>query len=111
MGHPAVQEPLSRLGPNSRSFAPLSPPTICIVRGAPGVRVLRMTRRWEESALPGVVDGVGEGGFSFGRDLDGELDGVAVCFGEGGGFFGDLPVVAAVEVLDDRDVDGLRFLV
>lgn len=31
--------------------------------------------------LPGVVGGVGEGGFAFGGDLEGELYGVAVEFG------------------------------
>ena len=57
------------------------------------------------------MNGVGEGGIAFGRDLDGELDGVAVAFGVVGGFLGDVPVVAAVEALDYVDGDWLGFLI
>jgi hypothetical protein len=60
------------------------------------------------SSLPCVLNRVGEHGFAFGGNLNGKLNGVAVELGVACGLLLYLPIIAAIEMLQNIDVDGLR---
>jgi len=60
---------------------------------------------------PGVANRVSDGSLTFRRNLHGKLNGVAVELGVVRGFLHDFPVIAAVEMLEYVNGDGLRLLV
>src|SRR6478609_7154462 len=61
--------------------------------------------------LPGIVNCIGDCCFSVRLDGDGELDRLGINFAGRRRLLGQLPVVAAIEVLDYADVCRFFFMV